>query len=247
MAIDGSLMAIDGSLMAIDGSLMGIDGSLIAIGETSMAIDGSLMGIDEMRVTIGDSSTGTDDPWTCRAERTISRAHSPTTGGARLLIMLAVGEHAPDFFLASNRGQPVRLSEFANRKAVVLYFYPKDDTPACTVEACGFRDAYEQFRDAGAEVVGVSSDDFEAHRRFAEKYELPFLLLSDPGGKVRERYGVKPTMWVLPGRATFVIDKGGIIRHRFASQIQVGRHIEEALAVVKRLVGQSAEHGPAAS
>ena len=149
--------------------------------------------------------------------------------------MLAIGDRAPDFFLASNRGEPVRLSSFTGRKAVVVYFYPKDDTPGCTMEACGFRDSYEQFAAAGAEVIGISSDEFERHRAFAVRYGLEFILLSDSNGKVREQYGVKQTAFVLPGRTTFVIDKEGIVRHRFTSQFQIGRHIDEALAVVKRL------------
>ncbi len=149
-----------------------------------------------------------------------------------------IGKPAPDFFLASSRGEPVRLSDYRGRQTVVLYFYPKDDTPGCTVEACGFRDAYESFVQAGAEVIGVSSDDFDRHRAFVEKHGLQFLLLSDPGGKVRERYGVKPTAWVVPGRETFVIDPQGIVRHRFASQLRIGKHIDDALTVVKRIAGE---------
>lgn len=134
----------------------------------------------------------------------------------------------------------MRLSDFRGQKTVVLYFYPKDDTPGCTMEACGFRDAYEDFVEAGAEVIGVSSDDFDRHRAFSDKHGLPFLLLSDPGGKVTGRFGVKPTAWVLPGRETFVIDKQGIVQHRFASQMRIGRHIEEALVVVRRLAAKDA-------
>ena len=154
--------------------------------------------------------------------------------------MIAIGQPAPDFFLASSRGEPVRLSDYRRRKIVVVYFYPKDDTPGCTMEACGFRDSYEQFVDAGAEVIGISSDDFARHRAFSEKYSLPFLLLSDPGGKVSDAYRVKSTAWILPGRETFVIDQQGVLRHRFASQLQIGRHIDEALAVVRRLAAGGA-------
>ena len=99
----------------------------------------------------------------------------------------------------------------------MLYFYPKDDTPGCTKEACTFRDQYEDFTAAGAEVIGVSSDSSESHRKFAGKYSLPFTLLSDRGGEVRKRYGVPATLGLLPGRVTFVIDAGG----RRAARLQL--------------------------
>ena len=107
---------------------------------------------------------------------------------------LRVGQPAPDFTLPDGGGKMVRLSEFRGRKAVVLYFYPKDDTPGCTKESCAFRDSYQDFLDAGAEVIGVSGDDSSSHERFATKYNLPFVLLSDRGGQVRAKYGV-PATW----------------------------------------------------
>src|SRR5690606_34936307 len=104
-----------------------------------------------------------------------------------------------------------------DRPCVVLYFYPKDDTPGCTVEACSFRDAYAVFSDAGAEVVGISSDSVGAHKAFADKHRLPFRLLADHGGHVRASYGVKKTLGLIDGRVTFIIDRGGVVRHVFSS------------------------------
>src|SRR5262249_59892357 len=98
------------------------------------------------------------------------------------------GDQAPDFVLPDRTGNMVRLSGFKGRKPVVLYFYPKDDTPGCTKESCAFRDSYEAFQEAGAEVIGVSSDSTESHGRFAEKYRLPFTLLSDRRGQARRSY-----------------------------------------------------------
>jgi peroxiredoxin Q/BCP len=145
------------------------------------------------------------------------------------------GDEAPDFALPDGTGRTVRLSDYRGRKAVVLYFYPKDDTPGCTKEACSFRDQYEEFKDAGAEVIGVSSDSEEAHAKFASKYKLPFVLIADRGGKVRKEYGVPATLGLLPGRVTFVIDAEGIVRHVFNSQFQATRHVAEAAQALRAL------------
>jgi thioredoxin-dependent peroxiredoxin len=150
---------------------------------------------------------------------------------------LKVGDRAPDFTLHSSGDKSVTLSQLYAERTVVLFFYPKDDTPGCTVEACGFRDSYQTFVDAGAEVVGVSSDSVASHDRFAEKHKLPMTLLSDPGGKVRLLFGVKSTLGLFPGRATFVIDRGGVVRHAFVSQLRAGAHVGEALSVVRELTG----------
>jgi peroxiredoxin Q/BCP len=143
------------------------------------------------------------------------------------------GQRAPDFTLPDASGRPVRLADFAG-KPVVLYFYPKDDTPGCTKEACSFRDQYEDFQEAGAVVVGVSSDSSESHRKFAAKHRLPFTLLSDRDGEVRRRYGVPATLGLLPGRVTFVIDGAGVVRHVFNSQLDATRHVTEALETLRR-------------
>jgi thioredoxin-dependent peroxiredoxin len=148
---------------------------------------------------------------------------------------IKVGDAAPEFDLTDSAGKRVRLSDFRGKRNVVLYFYPKDDTPGCTKEACSFRDSYQSFTDAGAEVIGVSSDDGASHQKFAEKFHLPFTLVSDTGGGVRKRYGVPATLGLLPGRVTFVIDRDGIVRHVFNSQLQATKHVDEALTVIKKL------------
>jgi peroxiredoxin Q/BCP len=126
-------------------------------------------------------------------------------------------------------------SPLVGQKTLVLYFYPKDDTPGCTAEACSFRDSYEDFTAAGAEVVGVSSDGADSHEAFKSKHRLPFTLLSDPKGEAAKAMGVKKTFGLLAGRVTFVIDRQGVVRHRFDSQLRATRHVEEALAIVKSL------------
>jgi thioredoxin-dependent peroxiredoxin len=148
---------------------------------------------------------------------------------------LTAGDKAPDFSLPRSNGAPFKLSDVLGSRTVVLFFYPKDNTPGCTVEACTFRDNYTAFVDAGAEVVGVSSDSAASHDGFASKHQLPMTLLSDADGKVRALYGVRPTLGIMPGRATFVIDRSGTIVHTFTSQLRVKTHVEQALAVVKGL------------
>ncbi len=152
--------------------------------------------------------------------------------------MPKIGEAAPDFSLLDQTGATVRLSNFRGKKSVVLYFYPKDDTPGCTKEACSFRDQYEVFQEAGAEVIGVSSDSVASHQKFAKQYRLPFLLLSDEGGQLRKRFDVKSTLGLLPGRVTFVIDRNGVIRHLFSSQLFPQKHVAEALKILRQSPGQ---------
>ena len=148
-----------------------------------------------------------------------------------------VGDRAPDFALPDRNGRTVRLGDYRGKKAVVLYFYPKDDTPGCTKEACAFRDQYQDLQDAGAEVIGVSSDAAVSHEKFAARYHLPFVLLADASGAVRRQYGVPATLGLLPGRVTFVIDRQGIVRHVFNSQFQASRHVEEAIAALRAMAG----------
>ena len=150
-------------------------------------------------------------------------------------LTVKVGDKAPDFTLPSQMGDNVTLSEFFGKKNVVLYFYPKDESPGCTKEACTFRDNYEQLTILGAEVLGVSGQSVESHKSFATHYGLPFILLSDKENKVRELYGVPSTMGIIPGRVTYIIDKKGIVRHIFNSQTQAQRHVEEAKNTLKQL------------
>ena len=153
---------------------------------------------------------------------------------------VSVGDVAPDFTLPDQSGAPVRLGDLVGRKTVVLYFYPKDDTPGCTIEARAFRDSYEEFSAQGAQVVGVSSDSVRSHRRFAQRHDLPFLLLSDADGAVRRLYGVEKTLGLLPGRVTYVIDQTGVVRHVYSSQLRATRHPREALTVLSALGGDGA-------
>lgn len=145
---------------------------------------------------------------------------------------VAVGAVAPDFVLPAQSGEMVRLHDLLKQKAVVLYFYPKDETPGCTAEACAFRDSYEVFKEAGAEVVGISSDSVASHDGFATRHRLSFILLSDEGGKVRKLYGAQSVFGLLPGRVTYVIDRQGVVRHVFSSQMNAGRHVREALSAL---------------
>jgi peroxiredoxin Q/BCP len=148
---------------------------------------------------------------------------------------LQVGDLAPEFTLPKANGELVSLSDFRARSEVVLFFYPKDNSPICTAEACSFRDSYAVFRDAGAEVIGISADSSQSHERFAGRHRLPFVLLSDKGGMVRGRYGVAKTFGIFPGRSTYLIDREGVIRHIFSSQFLPTKHVTDCLSVLKRL------------
>jgi thioredoxin-dependent peroxiredoxin len=146
------------------------------------------------------------------------------------------GQPAPDFELESDTGETVKLSELRGRP-VVLYFYPKDDTPGCTTEACEFRDAYDVFRDRGAEVLGVSPDDVASHGKFKTKHELPFTLLADPDHSVADKYGVwgertyagKSYMGI--NRSTFIIDRDGKIARAMIGVKPAG-HAADVLAAL---------------
>lgn len=148
---------------------------------------------------------------------------------------IGTGDKAPDFTLPSQSGEQVRLHDRIGEHVVVLYFYPKDNTSGCTAEACAFRDSHEVFAEAGAEVIGVSSDSVDRHAAFAGKHRLPFTLLSDAGGKVRKQYGVPATLGFIPGRVTYVIDRSGTVRHVFNSMTNIDRHVKDALEVVRQL------------
>ncbi len=147
---------------------------------------------------------------------------------------LKPGDPMPETTLVGPDG-PLQLRDRVG-KPLVVYFYPKDETYGCTIEACKFRDEYEDFVAAGAEVIGISKDSAASHEQFKAHHKLPFTLLSDPDGKVAKAWGVKG-MLGLPGRVTNVFDKGGVLRHRFDSMVRFGRHVDEALEVVKRLAG----------
>jgi thioredoxin-dependent peroxiredoxin len=149
--------------------------------------------------------------------------------------MLNIGEKAPDFTLQTGTGESFSLSQALQKNNVVLYFYPKDDTRGCTAQACSFRDQYDIFRENNAEVVGISSDNVETHQQFSAKHQLPFTLLSDPKGEVRKLYRVPRTLGIVPGRVTYLIDKQGIIRYSFNSQLKPLEHVAGTLEVLKSL------------
>ncbi len=144
----------------------------------------------------------------------------------------SVGQAPPDFTLPDQNGTPVTLSALKGGW-VVVYFYPKDDTPGCTTEACSFRDSFEDFTDAGATVIGISSDSVASHKAFEEKFQLPFTLVADEGGVVRKQWKVGKTLGLIPGRVTYVIDPEGIVRHVFSSQMKAAKHIPEALEAIR--------------
>ena len=143
--------------------------------------------------------------------------------------MIHVGDRAPDFSAVSQHGATIRLADFLGRQNLVLFFYPKDGSLICTREACSFRDAYDEFVAAGAEVVGVSGDSPDNHRDFAAQHKLPFHLITDEEGQIREAFGVPKSLGVLPGRVTFVIDRKGIVRLVFSAQFATQEHVRRAL------------------
>jgi thioredoxin-dependent peroxiredoxin len=152
---------------------------------------------------------------------------------------LKVGDQVPEFTAETHSGQKVSLADFRGKQIVVLYFYPRDNTPVCTAQACAFRDSYEDFAQDGAVVIGVSSDSLERHRAFAEKKQLPFQLVSDGDGSIRKAFGVSDRLGLIPRRVTFVIDREGTIRHVFEATFSSTPHIESARKVVRELAAAS--------
>jgi len=147
---------------------------------------------------------------------------------------IQVGEAVPKFSLKNQHGELISIENFIG-KSFVIYFYPKDDTPGCTVEACAFRDAFEDFQNLGAAVIGISGDSPEAHQKFAKKYALPFVLLSDPKNEVRSLFGVPKSLFgLLPGRVTYIVDEMGKVKHIFGGQFQARKHVREAMTSLKK-------------
>jgi len=147
---------------------------------------------------------------------------------------LEIGDTIPQFTLKDQNNKEFDVTKYRGKKPMVIYFYPKDDTPGCTKEACSFRDEFETFTDLNVEVIGISSDDVVSHKKFAEKYNLPFTLLADTKKKVRKLFGVPNNLLgLLPGRVTYVVNKNGIIVHIFDSQFSAEKHITEALSILK--------------
>jgi len=150
---------------------------------------------------------------------------------------IKIGDDCPIFSLPDSNGQDIDIQAFIGNKILVLFFYPKDDTPGCTKEACAFRDAYADFLDLGCEVFGISSDDAHSHQAFQQKHQLPYTLLADTQKKVRQLFGVPRSLFgLLPGRVTYVVDLNGKIAGIFNSQTNPVGHIKEALRVVESLL-----------
>lgn len=147
---------------------------------------------------------------------------------------LAPGDSAPLIALPDQDGIE-RRSDRLEGKALVLFFYPKDDTPGCTMEACAFRDSHADLQALGAEVWGVSGDDAASHRRFANRHRLPYPLLVDGGNRLRKAFGVPSVLGLLPGRVTYVIDGTGVIRHVFNNLLDGPAHRREALDALRSL------------
>jgi peroxiredoxin Q/BCP len=146
---------------------------------------------------------------------------------------LRVGDALPSLTIHTHQGEVVSLRDL--HKPLVLFFYPKDGSPICTKEACAFRDAYQDFVDAGAIVIGISGDSAQRHEEFAAAHRLPFLLASDADGQIRQTLGVSKSLGFLPGRVTYVIDQDGVVRHIFNSQLDAQRHVTEALNILRSL------------
>lgn len=145
-----------------------------------------------------------------------------------------VGDKVPLFIATDSNENPFDISQYTD-KPLVIYFYPKDDTPGCTIQACTFRDQYQDFKDLGAEVIGISSDSVQSHQKFIKRYKLPFILLSDFDKKIRNKFGVPNDLFgLLPGRATYVTDKEGTIQLIFDSTSSK-IHIQKALQILKRM------------
>lgn len=152
---------------------------------------------------------------------------------------LQVGDKVPDFSAKDSNGNDFDSTSIVGKKPVVFYFYPKDNTPGCTAQACSFRDQYEDFKDLGAEVIGVSSDSVESHKKFAKRHHLPFILLSDNDKKIRNLFGVKPSLFgLIPGRVTYIVDRNGIVQLIFDSLVATN-HIPRALEKIKKIVSEN--------
>jgi peroxiredoxin Q/BCP len=148
---------------------------------------------------------------------------------------LKVGDKIQNFAAIDTNGDTFHSDTIVGKKPVVIYFYPKDDTPGCTIQACTFRDKYEDFKALGAEVIGISSDGLKSHQKFASRYKLPFILLSDFDKKIRIQFGVpNDFLGLIPGRATYVIDKNGVVQLIFDST-SAKIHIEKALEILKTM------------
>jgi len=146
---------------------------------------------------------------------------------------IEIGDQVPHFKLMNQNGNWIDIKSYIGNP-IIIYFYPKDDTPGCTREACAFRDEYSQFAEANVHVFGISDDTVSSHKKFKLKYNLPFDLLSDENNALRKSFGVPADLFgLMPGRVTYVIDKQGIVVHIFNNQLNSKKHIEESIRIIK--------------
>jgi len=148
---------------------------------------------------------------------------------------LKAGDAAPDIVARTSDGIEFRLRDFRGKSGLVLFFYPKDGTRICTAEACAFRDSYQRFQDAGFEVVGISGDSNGSHAEFASENRLPFPLLADEDGSLRRLFGVPKVLGLLPGRATYVINREGVVCSIFSAAFASDEHVHQALQAIAQM------------
>ena len=149
---------------------------------------------------------------------------------------LVIGSTVPKFELKDQHGQLFSIDSVLGKKNLVIYFYPKDDSPGCTKEACSFRDQFEVFAEADALIIGISAQSVKSHLEFAEKHRLNYTLLSDTGNKVRKLFGVPGNLFgLIPGRVTYVINKEGKVAYMFNSQFQADKHVDKALRILQEM------------
>tara|TARA_Y100001968_G_scaffold333689_2_gene398401 strand:+ start:840 stop:1358 length:519 start_codon:yes stop_codon:yes gene_type:complete len=152
----------------------------------------------------------------------------------KLKMTLEVGQKVPDFRIPNQEGKLIDLENIKS-KYLILFFYPKDNTPGCTIEACSFRDNYKKLKELGAEIFGISSDTVESHKNFALKYDLPFTLLSDKGGNLRDDLYVPKAFGIFPGRSTYILDKKGNILFKYTNLLNGKSHVTESISFLKSL------------
>ena len=150
--------------------------------------------------------------------------------------MIRTGDKIPDFMLPDQDGNDFHMHKIVGKKNLVIYFYPKDESVACTMEACKFRDYFEDFINFDCDVIGISGDSIESHQRFSRNLGLPFVLLSDQNNNIRTKFGVpKDLFGLIPGRVSYIVDKNGVVQHVVNSQLNIKKHVNEAISSLKKI------------
>lgn len=153
---------------------------------------------------------------------------------------IQTGDRIPDFSLPDQDNNMVRMADYIGKNNLVIYFYPKDNTSGCTAEACAFRDSFHEFKNIDAEVFGISSDSVKSHKSFAQQYNLAFGLLSDSEKSVRKLFGVPGNLFgLVPGRVTYIVDKQGIVRGVYNSQMDPTGHVQKSLEKLKEISAET--------